>query len=211
MRNLSAWRDWLTQKRSASSASLGCSSALENLLTAAITLQAVQLQIGMIKLCAPVRLHLLLHIEHHDRLNHRHVRRHLQRGVLYEDSLCQGAVGRLADKDPLPRHGLDDAPVVEVVIVGVLVEGSHAHAVELCVGQGVEDGGLEPVLVLVVLVVRVEDVGRRLVAVRLADQPLDRSLLSWAGPWGKSSGAACKIGAFTTSQRRLCSDIHVEI
>ena len=39
--NLSACRDWLTQNRSASSASLGCSSALENLLTAVITLQAV--------------------------------------------------------------------------------------------------------------------------------------------------------------------------
>ena len=46
MRNLSAWRDWLTQKRSASSASLGCSSALENLLTAAITLQAFSYKLG---------------------------------------------------------------------------------------------------------------------------------------------------------------------
>ena len=59
---------------------------------------------------------------------------------------------------------MDDAPVVEVVIVGVLVEGGHAHAVQLSVGQGVEDSRLEPVLVLVVLVVRVDDVGRWLVA-----------------------------------------------
>ena len=38
MVNLSACRDWLTQNRSASSASLGWSSAFENLLTAVITL-----------------------------------------------------------------------------------------------------------------------------------------------------------------------------
>lgn len=112
----------------------------------------------------PVRLHLLLDVQHHDRLDHCHVRRHLQGGVLNQDRLCQGAVRGLADKDSLPGHCLDDAPVVEVVIVGVLVEGGHAHAVQLSVGQGVEDSRLEPVLVLVVLVVRVDDVGRWLVA-----------------------------------------------
>ena len=57
--------------------------------------------------------------------------------------------------------------MVEVVIVGVLVEGGHAHAVQLSVGQGVEDSRLEPVLVLVVLVVRVDDVGRWLVAITM--------------------------------------------
>ena len=110
---------------------------------------------------------MLLHVEHHDGLDHRHVRRHLQRGVLDQDGLCQGAVGGLADEHSLPGHGLDDAPVVEVVIVGVLVEGGHAHAVQLSVGQGVEDSRLEPVLVLVVLVVRVDDVGRWLVAAEM--------------------------------------------
>ena len=43
---------------------------------------------------------------------------------------------------------LNDSPVVEIVIVGVLVELGHGHAVQLGVGQGVHYVGLQPLRVL---------------------------------------------------------------
>ena len=52
-----------------------------------------------------------------------------------EYSFREGAVGRFGHADALPCQGLDDAPVVEVVEVGVRVQHRQGQAVELRVGQ----------------------------------------------------------------------------
>lgn len=60
-----------------------------------------------------------------------------------EDRLGEGAVRRLRHANSLPGQGLDDAPVVEVVKIGIGVEHGQGHAVELCVGQGTHNVRLE--------------------------------------------------------------------
>ena len=50
---------------------------------------------------------------------------------------------------------LNDAPVVEVVVVGVLVEVGEGHAVQLGVSQRVDQVGFEALCVIVVLVERI--------------------------------------------------------
>ena len=73
---------------------------------------------------------------------------HLEWRGLDENGLRERAVRRLRDEHPLPGQRLDDAPVVEVVVVGVGVQVGQGHAVQLGVGQGVHDVGLEVLNVL---------------------------------------------------------------
>ena len=65
-----------------------------------------------------------------------------------EHRLRQCAVWRLRDADPLPGQRLDDAPVVQVVEVGVGVEVRQRHAVQLGVGQGADDVRLQSFYIL---------------------------------------------------------------
>ena len=53
----------------------------------------------------------------------------------------------------------------------------HGHAVELRVGEGVHQVGLESVLVVVIPVVRLLELAGRTVPVGLGHQPLDAGLL----------------------------------
>ena len=68
---------------------------------------------------------------------------HFERRGLDEDGLCERAVCWLCDEDALPGEHLDDAPVVEVVVVGVGVEVAQRQAVQLGVRQAVHDVRLE--------------------------------------------------------------------
>ena len=68
---------------------------------------------------------------------------HFEGRGLDEDGLCEGAVRGLGDEDSLPGEDLDDAPVVEVVVVGVGVEVRQRQAVQLRVRQAVHDVRLQ--------------------------------------------------------------------
>ena len=53
----------------------------------------------------------------------------------------------------------------------------HGHAVQLRIGEGVYQVGLEPVLVVVVPVEGLLELARRIVPIGLGHQPLDARLL----------------------------------
>ena len=78
---------------------------------------------------------------------------HFERRGLDEDGLGERAVSGLGDEDALPGEHLDDAPVVQVVVVGVGVQVRQRQAVQLRVRQAVHDVRLE---VLDALIVKME-------------------------------------------------------
>ena len=84
----------------------------------------------------------LFHVRHTD-CKHREYPYHFEGSGLDEDGLCEGAVRGLGDEDALPGEDLDDAPVVEVVVVGVGVEVRQRQAVQLRVRQAVHDVRLQ--------------------------------------------------------------------
>lgn len=56
---------------------------------------------------------------------------HFDRSSLDEDGLRDV---RFGEGDSLPCEGLEDAPVVQIVIVWVRVDVGQGRAVELCIG-----------------------------------------------------------------------------
>lgn len=61
-----------------------------------------------------------------------------------EDSLCQSFVR----VDSLVIECPEDAPMIEVVIVGICVDIGQGHTVQLCIGEGVNQLRLEMLLIL---------------------------------------------------------------
>lgn len=76
------------------------------------------------------------------------VAHHLERRRLDEHGLGERAVRWLRHVDALPGQRLDDAPVVEVVEVGVGVEVRQRQAVQLGVRKAVYDVRLQTLHVL---------------------------------------------------------------
>ena len=73
---------------------------------------------------------------------------HFDRVGLYEHGFGESAVCRLLHRDPFPCQGLNDAPVVEVVVVRVLVQVGQCHAVQFRIGQCTKDSRAEMVDIL---------------------------------------------------------------
>ena len=67
---------------------------------------------------------------------------------MYEGGLGEGHVGRLLEVDTLAGQRLDDAPVVQLAVVGVGVDVRQGQAVQLGVGQGVHHVRLQILLIL---------------------------------------------------------------
>ena len=67
---------------------------------------------------------------------------------MYEGGLCEGHVGGFLQVDAFAGQGLDDAPVVQLTVVGVGVDVRQGQAVQLGVGQRVHYARFQILLIL---------------------------------------------------------------
>ena len=73
---------------------------------------------------------------------------------------------------------LNNAPVVEIIVVWIFIKMRHGHAVQLSVGESVNKMWLQAVFVVMVAIEGLLELFGRSVTIGLGHQPLDAGFLS---------------------------------